>query len=57
MQEQLLTTSALARHLGVSVSTLMQYRQNRAGPKYIKIGHLVRYRMTDINAWLDGLAQ
>jgi excisionase family DNA binding protein len=52
IQNKLLDTKALAEYLGVAVSTLRQYRLDGKGPAYIKIGHLVRYRKSDIEEWL-----
>jgi len=53
--EKLLNTKELAEYLGVAVSTIMQYRLDGRGPTYIKIGHLVRYRIEDVEAWLETL--
>ncbi len=53
MNNNLLTTQQLAEYLGVAVSTLIQYRRDGNGPVYIKLGHLVRYRMQDVERWLD----
>ena len=53
MNNNLLTTQQLAEYLGVAVSTLIQYRRDGNGPIYIKLGHLVRYRMQDVERWLD----
>ena len=49
---KLLDTKALASYLQIAVSTLRQYRLDNKGPAYIKIGHLVRYRLDDVEAWL-----
>ncbi len=51
--DKLLTTNQLADYLGVAVSTILQYRATGTGPQYIKLGHLVRYRISDIEAWLE----
>ncbi len=53
MNNNLLTTQQLAEYLGVAVSTLIQYRRDGNGPTYIKLGHLVRYRMQDVESWLE----
>lgn len=50
--QKLLTTKELAKYLGIGESTLLQYRFDGTGPAYIKLGHLVRYRMSDVEAWL-----
>lgn len=50
--QKLLTTKELAKYLGIGESTLLQYRFDGTGPAYIKLGHLVRYRTSDVEAWL-----
>jgi excisionase family DNA binding protein len=52
IQNKLLDTKELAEYLGVAISTLRQYRLDGKGPAYIKIGHLVRYRKSDVEEWL-----
>lgn len=39
---------ALAARLGVSRSTLQSWRYAGRGPRFIKLGRLVRYRSTDV---------
>jgi predicted DNA-binding transcriptional regulator AlpA len=43
---------ALAVRLGVSRSTLQSWRYAGRGPRYLKIGRLIRYRNADIEAFL-----
>ncbi len=52
MTEIPLTTLEAACYLGVSKSTTEKLRHFGGGPKYLKIGHLVRYRQQDLDAWL-----
>ena len=49
---KLLTTREVAKYLDVAESTVIQYRVNGTGPKYIKFGHIIRYRRRDIEVWL-----
>ena len=42
--EQLLSEMEMARKLGVSVRTLQRWRVEGRGPKFVKIGKLVRYQ-------------
>lgn len=42
----------LAARLGVSRSTLQSWRYHGRGPRYVKIGRLVRYRNADVDAFL-----
>jgi predicted DNA-binding transcriptional regulator AlpA len=50
---ELLSDTELATYLGVKVSTLRKWRVLREGPTWIKLGSLVRYRLADVNAFLD----
>jgi len=43
---------ALAARLGVSRSTLQSWRYTGRGPRFIKLGRMVRYRTADIDAFL-----
>ncbi len=53
MQDKLLSTKELSEYLGVAVSTIVEYRMNNSGPIYAKLGHLVRYKKSDVDAWVD----
>ncbi len=43
---------ALAARLGVSRSTLQSWRYSSRGPRFIKVGRLIRYRNADVEAYL-----
>ncbi len=47
----------LASRLGVSRSTLQSWRYSRRGPRFVKIGRLVRYRVADVEAFLVACTQ
>lgn len=51
--EQLMTVQELALYLGVPVATLYQWRYRREGPPGFRVGRHVRYRRTDIQAWIE----
>ena len=53
MAEVPMTTVQAANYLGLSKSTTEKLRHFGGGPKYLKIGHSVRYRQHDLDAWLD----
>jgi excisionase family DNA binding protein len=55
MGKKLLNTKELAEYLGVAISTIMHYRLDGRGAPYIKLGHLVRYRIEDVDKWLEEL--
>lgn len=38
---------------GIPVRTLGQWRYLGKGPRWIKVGRHVRYRWSDVEAWLD----
>jgi predicted DNA-binding transcriptional regulator AlpA len=48
----LIDEPALAARLGVSRSTLQSWRYAGRGPRYIKLGRIVRYRNADVDAYL-----
>lgn len=43
----------VARLTGLSVASVRRWRLRRVGPRYVKIGAAVRYRRSDIEAWLS----
>ena len=49
---ELLDEARLATKLGVSRSTLQSWRYRSMGPRFIKVGRLIRYRSADIDAYL-----
>lgn len=51
--EQLYDRSDLARLLGVSIKTLEKWAWEGKGPEFVKVGHLVRYRPSDVAAYLE----
>jgi hypothetical protein len=48
----LVDEATLAVRLGVSRSALQSWRYSGRGPRFIKLGRLVRYRIVDIDAYL-----
>jgi excisionase family DNA binding protein len=50
---ELLGIPELAAYLGVPVSTLYVWRQRGEGPPGFKVGKRVRYRASDVVAWLE----
>jgi predicted DNA-binding transcriptional regulator AlpA len=50
--EHLLTVAQVSDITGRSVSTLEKDRWEGGGPPYVKMGRLVRYRPSDVQAWL-----
>ncbi|GAA4047621.1 hypothetical protein GCM10023063_38730 [Arthrobacter methylotrophus] len=50
---ELLTSGELAEKLHKSAAALAQWRYKGIGPKFIKLGSGIRYRASDVEAWLD----
>ena len=51
--EPLATPEEVAAHLGRSVQALAQLRFHGTGPAYVRTGRLIRYRWTDVAAWVQ----
>lgn len=51
-REKLITIGELSEWLGVPVTTLRYWRHYGEGPPAIKVGAAVRYRPSDVEAWL-----
>src|SRR5262245_35936418 len=47
-----LTESETAQQLGVSISGLRKWRNSGTGPRFVRIGRLVRYLVRDVETWL-----
>ena len=43
-----------ARILGLSVRTLERHRIAGTGPRFARLGRLIRYRQNDLIEWVDG---
>jgi Helix-turn-helix domain len=50
--EELIENAAAAKLIGVAPETLVQWRYQKRGPCFLKIGRLIRYRRADLAAWL-----
>lgn len=58
LASQMLDPRAAGVYLGgeeapISVPTLADWRTKHAGPAYVRVGRLIRYRLADLNAWLE----
>lgn len=52
--DRLIPASALPQYLGVSLPTLERWRMQGIGPKFIKAGRRVFYRVNDVRTWIAG---
>jgi predicted DNA-binding transcriptional regulator AlpA len=51
--EPLLSEHDVAAICGLSDAAVRRWRLLRKGPRYIKVGSAVRYRLSDVQAWLE----
>jgi len=49
----LLNEREVALVTGMSVASVRRWRLDDRGPRFLKIGASVRYRESDVTAWLD----
>ena len=53
--DPVLTPSELAEYLGLQPQAIYDMRTDGRGPSGIRVGREIRYRVSDIRQWLDGL--
>lgn len=53
LEDRLLWPEQVAEVLGVPTGTLANWRYQRRGPAFVKVGRHVRYRRHDVDAWID----
>jgi predicted DNA-binding transcriptional regulator AlpA len=54
VSEKLLwTTEEVALMYGLTSDYLRRLRSNEAGPVFVRIGRMVRYRLADIQRWIE----
>ncbi len=47
------TVDEVAAYLSVPKQTVFAWRQRGIGPRGIRVGKYVRYRWSDVDAWLE----
>ena len=50
--DHLFSAHQLAEYLGVPVTTLYHWRQQREGPPAFRVGKHLRYRAGDVDQWI-----
>lgn len=53
LPDRLLTPEQYAQFVGTTIGNLAVQRHKGEGPRFVKCGKSVRYRWSDIVAWLD----
>jgi excisionase family DNA binding protein len=52
---ELLSAPELAEYVGVPLSTIYHWRSRGRGPHGFRVGKQVRFRASDVAAWLEDL--
>jgi predicted DNA-binding transcriptional regulator AlpA len=55
--EPLVSTSQLAVYLGVAPQAIYDLRTAGRGPRAVKVGRELRYRISEVEAWLSSLEE
>lgn len=53
LAKNLFDTGEAAEYLNVKIDTLEAWRCRGCGPRYLKMGRLVRYRKVDLDAFVE----
>lgn len=53
MDSELMNPADLGQRLGKSPAVLANWRYLGIGPRFVKLNRAVRYRTSDVEAWLD----
>lgn len=53
LPDRLLSAPEAAKYLGTTANRLANLRSRREGPSYVKIGRAVRYRLADLEAFVE----
>ncbi|MGJ3223792.1 helix-turn-helix transcriptional regulator [Micromonospora aurantiaca (nom. illeg.)] len=51
------SVTEVAEYLGINPQTLYNWRAKGVGPKSCKVGGRVKYRLADVDAWLESGAR
>ena len=53
--QNFLTEKEVAKQISVSLASLRRWRLLQRGPRFVKVGALVRYRPEDLEQWMETL--
>jgi predicted DNA-binding transcriptional regulator AlpA len=51
--DALLNEAQVADSLNLSIRTLQAWRVKNAGPRFVRAGRAIRYRRSDLIAWIE----
>lgn len=52
IDQVVMATPAAADYVGISVDSLKHWRLRGKGPRFVRVGSRVVYRIADLDAWL-----
>lgn len=55
LTDEYITVDQLADYLMVPKATIYVWRRDRKGPPGVRVGRHLRFRTSDVEAWLEGL--
>ena len=53
MSKKLLSPSEVQDIYGIKIATLAQWRWQRKGPDFFKLGSMVKYNAAELEEWLE----
>ena len=53
MAEEVFNEQGVSNYIKVPIKTLQRWRAEKTGPRFIKAGRLVRYRLKDVDEWMN----
>ena len=53
IERRLVNEREAARLVGFSVAALIKWRREGRGPRYIRVGRSIRYRVSDLVEWIQ----
>jgi len=51
--DDMLDEREAAAYLGISASAMRKWRARQCGPKYARLGRIIRYRQSDMDAFVE----
>lgn len=56
-RNKIFTPKELSEYMGIAIHTLALYRLYGTGPKYLKLGRIIRYKLGDVLDWIDRISE
>lgn len=57
MPRTILTPEDLSAHFQVPLKTVYVWNSKGTGPRFFRVGKYVRYRQSDVDAWIEARAK